>query len=124
MSLSECTALITSTIKPELPGVVVCTSSDKLRPALTAGKIAAWVGAPASIRLDTETIGVAEYEIALISPEAARHLAGIETLARLAHKLAPPLAVTQLKPDTATLGQGPTYPALFLTFEVPYTIGG
>lgn len=122
MSITAMTEYITATITQALPEVVVCTDSTRIRPALAASKTVAWVGAPKRIHLDAQSVGVAEYEIALISPEHAHHLDGLARLAALARRLAPLLAFTELEPDTVSFGQGQAFPALFLSFELPYTL--
>ncbi|WP_428639689.1 hypothetical protein [Schaalia sp.] len=116
----DLTTSIAEEIAGASPEVHVTIDAATIRPALAAGKTVAWVGAPQDITLDAPGGGVADYQIALISPKTANHPEGLDDLAALALTLEPTLGITRLTPDTATPGNGPTYPAMFATFEIRF----
>lgn len=109
-------------ITETVPGLHVTSDAQTIKPALAAGKTVAWVGAPEEITCDGPGLGVARFEIALISPAAANHPKGLDDLMAHALALEPLLGITRMVPETATPGNGPTYPALFCHFETAYQI--
>lgn len=119
--IADITRELSDTIARVLPEVTTTTNALEIKPALSAGRTVAWIGAPERIRLDAPLTGVAEYEIALVSPDPANHMDGLDSLTAAA-ALTPPLGISEIRPDAITIGNGPTFPALFLTFELPYTL--
>lgn len=113
---------ITSTITKAMPDLHVTTDAATIKPALSARQTVAWIGAPESIQLDARDVGVCEWKAALISPDHANHIKGLDDLAQIALSLRNLLGITEMEPDTATPGAGPVFPALFITFENSFTL--
>ncbi|WP_022867149.1 hypothetical protein [Schaalia vaccimaxillae] len=113
---------ITDTIGQAVPDLHVTTDAATIKPALAARQTVAWVGAPERIEMDARDVGVCEWKAALISPDHSNHIKGLDDLTQVALVLRNLLGITEMEPDTATPGAGPTFPALFITFENSFTL--
>lgn len=111
---------VSAVVKNHLTEVALIHDATKLRPALAAGKTVVWIGPPETITYDGYHQGQAFYEIAILSPKSNEPTTGLDDAVTHAQTLQEALGVERITPDSLTIGNGPAYPAVLVTFTLTF----
>lgn len=118
--VNDLTTHLSGQIEALLPDAALIHDPTRLRPTLAAGKTIVWLGPPEEIIYEGYQQGRARYELAIISPNTADPIKGLDTVVDLARLLHPALTIERVTPDSLTIGNGPAYPAALAIFTIEF----